>query len=358
MAGKKRAAAPSASPSPERTPPPPFHFPSVRRGEPLFDSYTFHSVDAERAEAARGRAQGDAQGKGKERAVEGGEDGGEGEEEGERVKVEGEWMLGVDEAGRGPALGPQVYGIAFCQLSYSDTLKEMGFADSKTLTDPLREELFKDMLEHAEDVKYAATVMSPADISMGMLRKTPYNLNAQSHDVTINLIREVLERGYHVKECYVDTVGPAADYQLKLESFFPTISFTVTSKADALFPIVSAASIVAKVTRDRILSQWQFAEPGVAEGDGAEERRLFGSGYPSDPKTVAWLQDNFDPVFGFPNVARFSWAPVKNALLKKGAASKWADEPASIQKYFSGKAAGPERAALWKDYSLVSVDGF
>lgn len=49
-------------------------------------------------------------------------------------------------------------------------------ADSKTLTDPLREELFKDMLEHADDVKYAATVMSPADISMGMLRKTPYNL--------------------------------------------------------------------------------------------------------------------------------------------------------------------------------------
>ena len=111
---------------------------------------------------------------------------------------------------------------------------------------------------------------------------------------------------------------------------------------------------------------------------------------------MSWLQDNFDPVFGFPNVARFSWAPVKNALLKKGAASKWcvalgslslsrssssvealvptaraladspaslslarrADEPASIQKCFSGKAADPERAALWKDYSLVSVDGF
>lgn len=48
--------------------------------------------------------------------------------------------------------------------------------DSKTLTDPLREELFKQILEHADDVKYAATVMSPSDISMGMLRKTPYNL--------------------------------------------------------------------------------------------------------------------------------------------------------------------------------------
>ena len=44
------------------------------------------------------------------------------------------------------------------------------------MTDPLREELFKQILEHADDVKYAATVMSPNDISMGMLRKTPYNL--------------------------------------------------------------------------------------------------------------------------------------------------------------------------------------
>jgi ribonuclease H2 subunit A len=215
-------------------------------------------------------------------------------------------------------------------------------------------------------------------------------------------------------QCFVDTVGPAADYQAKLSSFFPTINFTVTSKADALFPIVSAASIVAKVTRDRILEEWCFAEPGVgvkgeadAEGDG-DAVRVFGSGYPSgaclfyslrltlispaltwpcllatDPKTVAWLQDNFNPIFGFPNVARFSWAPVKNALLKKGVASKWCvrprsnccgceiltlvwqcvdahrdDEPASIQKYFTGKPAGPEQAPLWKDFNLVSVGEF
>ncbi|GJN93548.1 hypothetical protein Rhopal_006605-T1 [Rhodotorula paludigena] len=351
MAPRKRAA--SRSPSPQRTPEPPFHFPTVRRGEALFDSYTFHSVDEARA-AAGGAAVGEGKGKGRA------QEDAEGEQDEKEVrKVEGEWMLGVDEAGRGPALGPQVYGIAFCQLAYSDALKEMGFADSKTLTDPLREELFKDILQHKDDVKYAVTVMSPADISMGMLRKQPYNLNAQSHDVTINLIREVVERGYNVKECYVDTVGPAADYQAKLSSHFPTISFTVTSKADALFPIVSAASIVAKVTRDRILDEWTFAEPGVGgEGEEGEAVRVFGSGYPSDPKTVAWLQDNFDPVFGFPNVARFSWAPVKNALLKKGAASKWDDEPSTIQKYFSGQPAGADRAPLFKDYNLVSVGEF
>ena len=116
-------------------------------------------------------------------------------------------------------------------------------------------------------------------------------------------------------QCYVDTVGPAADYQAKLSSFFPTIDFTVTSKADALFPIVSAASIVAKVTRDRILDEWVFAEPGIgvsnqpADDNGvageekdedededeeaaaaaADTARLFGSGYPSGESFSASL---------------------------------------------------------------------
>jgi len=44
------------------------------------------------------------------------------------------------------------------------------------LTDPIREELFKTIIQHEKDVKYSVTVMSPNDISMGMLRRIPYNL--------------------------------------------------------------------------------------------------------------------------------------------------------------------------------------
>ena len=95
-----------------------------------------------------------------------------------------------------------------------------------------------------------------------------------------------------------------------------------------------------------------------------------------------------DYVFGFPNVARFSWQPVKNALAKKNAKVKWCvcvmpslvwisvfklfcinadvstiwlrrdDEPATIQKYFSGKPAGLERPQVWKDFGLHSVGSF
>lgn len=186
-------------------------------------------------------------------------------------------------------------------------------------------------------------------------------------------------------QCFVDTVGPADAYKEKLSAEFPTLTFVVCSKADSIYAIVSAASIAAKVTRDKVMESWSFMEQGW------EGETNFGSGYPSgsscsseicgdplmrqtDPKTVAWLEENVDPVFGFPNIARFSWQTVKTILMKRAVKVKWCvpsrtlsseltlrdrdDEPATIQKYFSGAPAGPAKAALWKDYSLVSVAGF
>jgi ribonuclease HII len=74
---------------------------------------------------------------------------------------------------------------------------------------------------------------------------------------------------------------------------------------------VSAASIAAKVARDEITSNWVFSEKGYEPVNGRE----WNSGYPSDPQCKKWLQSNLmDPVFGFPDVVRFSWAPAKLAL--------------------------------------------
>jgi ribonuclease H2 subunit A len=92
-----------------------------------------------------------------------------------------------------------------------------------------------------------------------------------------------------VTQAFIDTVGDADNYSKRLSSRFPGIAFTVCPKADSLYPIVSVASIAAKVTRDRC--------PTLLDGET-------GSGYPSDPTCQKWLQDNVDRVFGYPDNAR------------------------------------------------------
>lgn len=230
-------------------------------------------------------------------------------------------VLGVDEAGRGPVMGAMVYGISYCLKSYQDHLKKKyGFADSKTLKDSTRQDLFKlideENHELAQNVGWATCTMTAKDISNGMLRSAlgagSYNLNEQAHDTTIQLIKETIQFGVNVQEIYVDTVGPPATYQAKLSKIFPGIDITVTKKADSIYPIVSTASVVAKVTRDLNL-QWYNKHHETLKG------HKIGSGYPSDPNTSKWLTGNVDKVFGWSHgLVRFLWQTAKDALEKNG----------------------------------------
>lgn len=107
-----------------------------------------------------------------------------------------------------------------------------------------------------------------------------HNLNLLSHDTAIALISHVVAAGYRIESVFVDTVGDPAKYAAKIRTAFPAIaSVVVTTKADSKFPIVSAASIVAKVTRDAQLKHWQFAERDVHDVN-------FGSGYPAGTTTA------------------------------------------------------------------------
>lgn len=196
-------------------------------------------------------------------------------------------------------------------------------------------------------------VLSPQDISAGMLKRRPHNLNAQSSDATVHLIQGVLDAGVDITHIYVDTVGEPGAYARLLQSYFPRhphIKWTITRKADAIYPIVGAASIAAKVTRDAILESWRYAERGIgggaadsapqrkrrrlepseepedaegdaAEGDAAEgdaaDAWVTGSGYPGDPRTVRYLEQTLDPVFGWAGIVRFSWATAKTMLEEK-----------------------------------------
>ncbi|RKP22464.1 Rnaseh2a protein, partial [Syncephalis pseudoplumigaleata] len=228
-------------------------------------------------------------------------------------------LLGVDEAGRGPVLGPMVYSICYCPLERSNDIKSLGFADSKTLNEQERERLLQKICEHRDYIGWGVRVLSPQDISQSMLRRNKYNLNSMAHDTTIQLLREALAANVNIKEVYIDTVGPPESYEAKLSQLFPYIKITVAKKADSLYPIVSAASICAKVTRDTIIQQWSFAEPGA----DAVLSRAFGSGYSSDPNTVSWLRNNVDPVFGFPGIVRFSWATCSRLLDETASSVVW-----------------------------------
>ncbi|KAL7184910.1 hypothetical protein ACSBR2_026956 [Camellia fascicularis] len=209
-------------------------------------------------------------------------------------------IMGIDEAGRGPVLGPMVYGCLYCARSYQKTLSSLNFADSKTLKEEKREELFEN-LKADESIGWAVDVIDPRELSAKMLQKNKINLNEISHNSAMGLVSRVLNMGVLLTEVYVDTVGDPEKYRIRLSERFPSIKFVVAKKADSLYPAVSGASIVAKVTRDQALRDW------VLDETAENIHRNFGSGYPGDPETKSWLEDHQHSVFGFPTLVRFSW---------------------------------------------------
>ncbi|XP_050913376.1 ribonuclease H2 subunit A-like [Lathyrus oleraceus] len=124
---------------------------------------------------------------------------------------------------------------------------------------------------------------------------------------------------------------------------FPSIKFVVAKKADSLYPVVSGASIAAKVfnsllklhqytimfycllkifnptfqvTRDRAARDW------VLDETADNIHRNFGSGYPADPATKSWLENHKHSIFGFPTLVRFSWGTC-STYFKSGAEVLW-----------------------------------
>ena len=233
-------------------------------------------------------------------------------------------IMGIDEAGRGPVLGPMTYGAAYWNPIESSTIPK-GFTDSKQLSATTRSSLFS-RIQSTSNIGFVARVIHASEISRNMLRAQPYNLNAISHDSAMQMIHAVLDAGVKIDTCYIDTVGIADSYRIKLEREFVghNINFVVEKKADFKFPPCSAASIIAKVVRDSILESWNWSEPNFTPEDGKQ----FGSGYPSDPTCQKWIENNFsDSVFCFPDLIRFSWAPVRNKIEEIGVKVQWdADE--------------------------------
>ncbi|KZV90549.1 ribonuclease H-like protein [Exidia glandulosa HHB12029] len=281
----------------------------------------------------------------------------------------GPYHLGVDEAGRGPVLGPLVYAVALCPESYVEKLEDLGFDDSKVLSAETRAKLLGALESDPTNLAWAVRVVSPQAISRGMLQRPPVNLNVQSQEATVLLIKEVLAKGVPVTHVFVDALGATGPYQQYLSSVFPGITFDVRPKADSIFKVVSAASIAAKTTRDAWIENWIYDEvPRPPLGAGAEgdltvpaapawatsER---GSGYPSDPKTKVWLSSAVDKTFGFPSIVRFSWATAKLELERSAHQVKWTDEGQTtlVKSFATATGRDKGRSSVAKEFQLRSV---
>ena len=201
-------------------------------------------------------------------------------------------VCGVDDAGRGSVLGPLVIAGISIERSKIKLLSEMGVKDSKELTPKSREKLYKKIISIVDDF-YVAKI-PPRVIDKSVSKN---ELNQLEEKYMAKVIKKLGPQFSYVDSC---DVNPKR-FGLHISKMAKTGKIYSSHHADKKYPVVSAASIIAKVNRDRAIEKL---------------RKIYdlGSGYPSDPKTMKfineWVSENGDtPIF-----VRKSWKPVKLLL--------------------------------------------
>jgi len=198
-------------------------------------------------------------------------------------------VLGIDEAGRGAVVGPLIIAGALFQEQDLPKLKAMEVRDSKELTPARREELEKKIKDLAVDF----VVVSISANTIDNLRDTK-NLNRIEVDYMADIIRTLKPSKVIVDSPEVNTekikneiLGKLGDLKVEIIS---------ENYADKKYPTVSAASILAKVVRDKAI-------------DGLEIRlgKEIGAGYPSDERTIEFMKWVLEKYKGYPEFIRKSW---------------------------------------------------
>ncbi|KPN30291.1 ribonuclease HII [Halolamina pelagica] len=204
-------------------------------------------------------------------------------------------VVGADEAGKGPALGPLIAGAV--RADPADL--PAGLDDSKQLSAARREEL-------------AAGLRDCPEISVATAAVAPERIDAPETDMNGLGVAAQAEAVAAVARDGDDVVADAADTD---ESRFgrrlrdavtergSQVTVTAEHGADESYAVVSAASVVAKVERDR----------RMAEIDDEYDRAV-GSGYPSDPTTRAFLAGYVEEHGELPACARTTWATCEDVL--------------------------------------------
>lgn len=206
-------------------------------------------------------------------------------------------ILGIDEAGRGCIMGPLVIGGVLIDKRRQPELVQLGVKDSKLLSDRQRKHLAPEIRKIAIDTRIIK--LSPAEIDKVVeSRRKLHKLNRLEARTMAQIIEElrpdvaIVDAPDVLADRYGDHIRECLSFSLRIVS---------EHEADKNHPVVSAASIIAKVERDRAIEALK-----AEYGD-------FGSGYMSDPKTKTFLENLAAKHKEYPHFVRRSWKPAKTA---------------------------------------------
>lgn len=197
-------------------------------------------------------------------------------------------ILGIDEAGRGCVLGSLYVGAFVIDDVSDERLTAAGACDSKSIKADKRlavRERLRGLGQH--DVR----PIPASAIDTG-------NLNTLEEDVIVEFVTK-----WKPDRVVIDALGhprSLAGVVRRLSGRAACAEWIMEPKADSRFPVVGAASIFAKTLRDEALDALR------------DEHGAIGSGYPSDPKTRAWLTAFAATRRPWPAFVRTKWGTIRD----------------------------------------------
>lgn len=203
-------------------------------------------------------------------------------------------IAGIDEAGRGPLIGDMFMVIVVMEKDRLPMLRELGVKDSKKLSKNQRERIFPHILSNSLIVSAARATPQQIDNE---------NLNVIELRMICKLIKTV-SRLYTINTIYIDAFSNPSELKIVISRTcnISEHSLVIKYNADNEFPIVGAASIVAKILRDNYIA--------ILKRIYGE----FGSGYPSDYRTIQWIEHYLRKYSEIPPIVRKSWRTVRRIL--------------------------------------------
>lgn len=211
-------------------------------------------------------------------------------------------LLGIDDAGRGPVLGPMILAGVLIESKEEKTIQSWGAKDSKLLTPKRRREI-KEKIK--KQFKYHIEITEPKEIDKSS------NLNYLEALKTAKIINKLTKNLNRKVKVIVDC--PSVNIQAwsndvqQLIKNPKIIQLSCEHKADLNHLVVSAASIIAKEKREDEIYKLKL-----------QLKTDFGSGYPADPKTKEFVTKNFDKE-KYKHIIRFSWNTIKKLIKAKEA---------------------------------------